>query len=124
MPDELEGNQRRIIDALRLHRSDGMTPPELANELQLSVQVVNAELKKLRARDFAQKDPDRSQRGGHQTWMVNEFGLQKLDQRFREKKRKCLGGCGQMFKSLHAGNRICPKCSGQELLEGVEEMVA
>lgn len=25
-------------------------------------------------------------------------------------RRKCLGGCGQLFNSLHAGNRICYRC--------------
>lgn len=24
--------------------------------------------------------------------------------------RRCLGGCGQMFESTHAGNRICQRC--------------
>jgi hypothetical protein len=26
--------------------------------------------------------------------------------------RRCLGGCGQMFHSTHAGNRICDRCKG------------
>src|SRR3546814_18516682 len=26
--------------------------------------------------------------------------------------RPCLGGCGEIFRSAHPGNRICPKCSG------------
>jgi hypothetical protein len=30
------------------------------------------------------------------------------------KKRKCLAsGCGKMFNSTWAGNRICPKCTGK-----------
>src|SRR3546814_15090705 len=27
--------------------------------------------------------------------------------------RPCLGGCGEIFRSAHSGNRICPKCRGQ-----------
>ena len=27
------------------------------------------------------------------------------------KRRKCLGGCGEMFWSEHNGNRVCPTCT-------------
>jgi len=110
---ELEGNQRLVIDVLLARRGKGMTPPELATTLHMNVSVVTVNLKKLRGRGFAMKDPDRSQRDGSPVWMVDTLGIQQLSDRFKKKKRKCLR-CAEMFDSEHAGNRICPKCVRRE----------
>lgn len=122
--EQLEGTKQKIVDALRDHRIDGMTPRELARTLKLSRTEITMQLGVLRRRGFAMRDPNRAQRERQIIWFTDEEGLQQLNDRFREKDRKCLGGCGQMFKSLHAGNRICPKCSEKALIDGMDDMVS
>ena len=112
--DQLDGVKQKIIEALRNHRVDGMTPRELAQTIKLSRTEITMHLTDLRRRGFAMKDPNRAQRDNQIIWFSDEEGLQQLNSRFRAQERKCLGGCGQMFMSQHAGNRICEKCSGAD----------
>jgi hypothetical protein len=119
---KLHGLQRKIVNALTENNEEGMTPAELSCWLQVSMPEVEIELKKLKKLGFAMLDPMRTQRNHQKVWVIDEFGLRKIDSRYSFKMRKCLGGCDNLFQSEHAGNRICPRCSRLVIMDGTDQV--
>lgn len=66
-------------------RSDNVSPVEIAKRLNCGVDRIKDKLAALRIEKSAKRTP-----------------------------RMCLGGCGKLFPSAGAHNRICPSCSAMD----------
>lgn len=100
--------RRRVVAAL-LENGESLAAYEIAEWTEIKdAEALVASMEK--AGEIAWDGCYRRNDGYHKTYKPTELGIANhSDVRFREQERRCLC-CQHLFKSQHAGNRICASC--------------